>query len=251
MKRSFIIAGLLAVLLVAFAGCGDNVLYTPLSEPEFSTFGCETPEDAMQQFVERLSATQTNGAIMYFSFEHKAENFNFAEYTDRVQAFIPMNGGMPEYDMYGPVNYAYFLNHSAMQMRMFMLSFLMDAEQLNNVQKLDDLDMDSAALMQSLDPAPLKNLKLLRTDLANSELQESESYRKNTAALKKCFGYDDSKEYTALYELDGEYYMGGFTLVQYDKKWYIDSLTSILANMSATGAAGRITEQEYLDIVGE
>lgn len=242
-KRNGWKAALLALAAaLCFAGCADKA--TPAAG------GYDTPDAAMEAFAQKVAALDTGAALEMFSAAKKAEHFDFDQFVERIQAFSPISSAISdEYDAYAPLNKAMFNNQSAMQLKIFMLSFMVEGDRMEAVSTLEDMGVTGLELEQMIDPQQLAGLKLVRADKAMPELQDSDAHKLNVQNNGKLYGYKDAADYIALYELDGQHYMGGFTLVQYDDGWYVDSLTSTFAGTPATGRVAPITEQEYLDML--
>jgi hypothetical protein len=101
-------------------------------------------------------------------------------------------------------------------------------------QKVIPLEDDHETLdeyLQSLDTKRLKKLELVRLDVYRPDVQKLERHQINISAMKKIFKFHDKVEYVALFKLDVSYYAGGITFSKFGDKWYIDSLTSLLANL--------------------
>jgi len=92
----------------------------------------------------------------------------------------------------------------------------------------------------------LSNLKLLRIDIPCLGDHSAEQDQ-NLQELASILGAESVTERIALLDLDGNLYMAGFRLYQFDGSWYIGAPSSDFAQMPSSGSAQPITEEEYLD----
>ncbi len=57
-------------------------------------------------------------------------------------------------------------------------------------------------------------------------------------------GADAQTSRVVLYEYDGDYYAGGFTLLQYDGQWLISGLNDNLAGIPVSGALVEVADED-------
>jgi hypothetical protein len=109
---------------------------------------------------------------------------------------------------------------------------LMAGDEFNNV-------------VEDMNPAPLSELELVRIDshsLLNSP-QNEENYDKQAAV----YGADAQTSRVVLYKSGETYYVGGFTLIQYNGGWLIRELYDYLAGISASGALIELENEDEFE----
>lgn len=77
----------------------------------------------------------------------------------------------------------------------------------------------------------------------------SEKNIENFNKHAQLYGADEQTERVVLYELNGEYYCGGFQIMRYKNNWKIISLYSNLAGQSPYGTVTKITQVEFEQIL--
>lgn len=227
-----------------------------IPEEKISSFFTEankslvSPEEVMTRFAECLKNNDFESALNLFSINHRAENYDFNGYIDRIQSFIPYSSMAPaEYDPYLVLNKAYLLRSAAVQIKGFTYSLLFPEQISAGTILLDTIEKQNWDILTLLDPSRLSALRLIRTDLVAPETQLSERMQNNVKAMGNIFGFQDQKEYYALYEFEGKYYCGSFTIGEYEEGWQINYLNSNLAGADVLNNILEITEDEYLEMI--
>ena len=210
------------------------------SAPVFST-----PEDAVSHFCQALAANDFEMALEACAVREQAEDFNFPGYVDRMKMHMLFANPAPSTSgLYRDLNEAALLGNFANQIKTLSYSFFV-------TKGLDGIPVTPAdrayaeAFEEAVDPKKLAGLKLLRVDPPVKSILESAKNVENFGKMARLYGAEEMTERIALYELEGRTFMGGFGLYRYASGWKICRLNSILAGLSATGAAVETTAQQY------
>jgi hypothetical protein len=223
-------------------------LMAGLYERDFST-----PEEAIEHFVAAVAGNDFKEAMAACAVNEAADNFDAAAYIARLKVITYYMGAPSDYEFYRTLNRAYVLNQITNQLKYFTYSFF-DSEAAKAIcggqnYALQDFEKDAAQFVADVDPAVLADLRILRMDLPYPETYNSENNEGNLLNFTATYGADEATDRIVLYELDGETYLGGFTLLRYGNSWKIISLSSAIGGISAYGAVSQITEEAYSGMV--
>jgi hypothetical protein len=223
-------------------------LVSGIYELDFST-----PEEAIEHFVAAVADNNYKEAMAACAVNEAAENFDAAAFAARRRAVMYNMGAPSEYEFYQTLNRAFYLNQITFQLKFFTYSFFDSdpAEALCNGENypLQDYENEAAQFVADVDPAMLRELKIIRIDLPHRELFNSEEHQDILAGSAIDYGADEAADRIVLYELDGKTYYSGFLLMRYGGSWKIYSLDSPLGGATAYGTAEEITENAYLDML--
>jgi hypothetical protein len=245
--RKFITDFLTAVTTVmllsnatAVSAAGDPFLFP---EKNF-----ETPEAAIQHFVERLAANDLSGALEACAI-NEGDRFDFAYNAKRIGALFLLNTEMPvNSPMAGQINRIKRLNYLTQQIRFMMTSITTDVKIDGSVQGINPTDEQIVAFVNSSDFRKLAGLAIVKiTPPTSGDILESERAIEGNRAQARTYKGDDTIEKVVLYKLGKEYFWGGFHLFRFGKYWRIDSLVSYFANTPSLGVVQRTTPEQFDD----
>lgn len=237
MKKLF--AGILALVMVlgmllCVSGCDAHN-------------GFSSPENAVETFLSCLKNQDLNGMLDCMNTEKYIENFSFEDYTKRVEVFSPyIDRGSADFKLYKDIMKQGMIGNSSSIIKIMTYSLLYPEIDYNGTSiPLDEFYMDD--FIESVDPEKLKSLEILSIDINNEDLQSNEEHQELT---KKSYCADSVVERVALIKIDGELFCKGFTLAEYDGKWYIGGLSGLLFGDSVLGAASPVaSEGEYKSLI--
>ena len=226
--------------------------------------GYDTPEEAVEAYLENLKAGDFNGIVSTFAMESYNENYNTRAYYEKTHAFSVMGNNGQQYvklgddsDLVTAVNLenrrAYIAANVYRQITVSMLAKV-DNEDLkkgytggetyvlNDNRQIDDL-------MGFLDTAPgLKNMKiggLLDTSKADAN---SEGPRKTFMEGREKEWDGDIKDVCMEVEIDGKDYVLCMTCVCYDNRWYnAEFVNYYMYAYGASAQTGGLCEKELFD----
>jgi hypothetical protein len=89
----------------------------------------------------------------------------------------------------------------------------------------------------------LKDLKIIKIELTEPNLQFTQRHKNNMAFFGEIYGYSECVEYNIYYIFEGKKYFGEITLAKYGEKWYIHHLVAWLSRLGNI-QRGRIIEIE-------
>ncbi len=214
----------------------DGSLSSGIYEEDFAT-----PEEAIEHFIKSVANNDFKGAIAATVVNEAGDNYNATEFAVNAEYLIYTMEAPSEYEFYQELNRAQSLAIVANQMKFFVYSFS-DSDAVLAVIKGEDYSLNSKdeaeQFVADVDPDKLKELHIMRIDSPSEN-----SYYSNIIA--GTYGADKSTDRIVLYELNGETYLGGYTLLFYDNRWGILGLYSDLGDTSPYGAAEKISEEAY------
>lgn len=241
---SLVLAVALALSLTGVFGAAGGAA----SSKSFSA-----PEDAINYFIGCLKAGDFDGALSACAADEMAQGFDFKAYAERIQALLPIGQSyMPsEYKQYIEYNRSRLEQQVLMQMVCFTVSFNLSEENAGLINGMTtpirNIQLDDVT--EQLDPSKLSGLELV--DIGKARLHDDERNREMQQKQAKCFGADDVQFRTALYKYDGNYYVGGFTLIEYGGRWLIQNMSDPLAGISVFGTpmpvSGRSGYEDMLE----
>ena len=230
----------LCLFLIVFANAGNGGEDAPAAAARRVY---AEPEDVMAAFAGFIGEGDFGAAVELFDAREQAKRFDFSAAAKRIKAMIPTSMQPAEYPGFITLNIIREQNKAALQISGFVYSFLLPDE-FSDYMKLrpqnlqDDLEMPDR-FVEAANPAALKGLRLVTLVYVNPEMQDSEKYRDIVRRGSAIYGYDDKREYVAIYELNGERYVGGASVHKYGDNWYIGTLQSPLAGTDHTGRVAK------------
>jgi ABC-type sugar transport system substrate-binding protein len=210
-----------------------------------------TPEDAIRYFTERVQAGDYEGALKACAAGEIAQNYDYEAMINRIKtmgAYSPYF--MPgDYGLYAAYNEGAVRQQILSQLRFMALSVVLPdeyAEYLQGSQIIEDsgsIDFDS--VVEDMDPEAFLGLKI--ADIGQSALADTDANVDNLDAMADIYGAEEMAARDVLYEIDGDYYAGGFTLLQYNGSWLICQLGDPLIGQPVTGALIPLKDESDFD----
>jgi hypothetical protein len=238
----------LLALLISLAT--SQAQTTPADIFNFPELDFDTPEAAIKHFAESLAKNDLGATLQTFAINEYAEQFNFAAQAKRIAAIdIYQNLAPTEYPMYAQINYLNLLAKYALYIKLFCYSFY-STEPLDGTIvpiKQDETERIDA-FIASVSPeqfAKLTVARMFRFTASSEQLREI--WQKQAAPI----GAEEMTEFVVLYELSGDYFMGGFHLLRYGEFWKIDWLNSALAGLPARGTVSKTTPEDFEIFISE
>lgn len=243
---SLLLAILLVLSLTGVLGGASGGSSAFAASKSFST-----PEDAIEYFVDRLTAGDWEGALAACAVNEIAENYDYEAMIERLQTLLPNLPCLPsEYQEYAGFNNASVRASLLRQMAWLTFSVTLPDEYdtfLEYMPTYEGIDFDD--VVEDMDPASVSGLKLMRID--SHAFLETEQNEENYERQAAVYGADAQTSRVVLYEYDGDYYAGGFTLLQYNGRWLISWLNDPLAGIPVTGALLRVDDEDaFEDMLG-
>jgi hypothetical protein len=222
----------IAIVVLLF----DRAVAAP--RPRFAT-----PEAAVHHFVEHLAADDIDDAMQAFQIEDMLAAFDAAAHvrSDRGAALSDHR------IMVGAAKISVMAKF-AHETRQFVYGLLLAVPQAYLLTKASDESVQR--FIRDVNPARLQAVRIVRIDRpAPSAMNSAEAVAlaKRRAAR---YGAEDSTERIALFQLDGAYYAGGFSLLKSSDTWRISELESVYAGIGHRDYPIRkITVAEYEELI--
>lgn len=235
---SLALAVALAVTQLGAAAAGAG------TDTESAAFS--TPEDAISYFIDCVKSQDMDAALKACAINEIARGFDFEAMANRLRTVLPVAVSyLPaEYPMYVEYNKQKATALIMLQTIHFLNSFRLPeqyADLLDGVPTVVNPEDDVVqGMIDELDPA-LTDMQIIQ--IGKHTMHDDEQNRKNQKAQAACYGADDMQFRAVLYECGGEYFVGGFTLVQYGKKWLLFNLSDPLTGISAFGNVQKLSGQ--------
>lgn len=237
----------LVILSLAFS-------FFPSAATQAQSNGFDTPEAVVEAFVAAVAVGDSDAALATFATALRAEHYDFAATIERQKVYsLSLYQPAPSNNAYyRRINQAFLEGHAARSLLSFTMSFLAEESLLNDA--TEEVDGEWAeSFAQSVDPALLKDLTLLRLEQPYPD--ESELISGAFEAIAAREGADEVAECIALYKLNDELFIGGFRLLRYGDEWCISFSASELSDMPPSGTVIPCADeaefnQKLADVIG-
>lgn len=239
---SLVLAVMLVLMSVGVVPVGSNTAQG-LNNPSF-----ETPEDAIEHFIQCVKADDIEGALSACAIDEIASSYDFEAMIKRIECIPPATQYLPsEYKIYERFNQSSAQNHILRQLSYMALSVTLPKEYVGLLQScmLTDNEVDFDNVVEDMNPQLIRDIEIVKID--QHHLLENETHQKNIKKQAKINGADRTTSRAVLYELNGDYYVGGFTLMEFDGCWKISTLQDVLINQSIFGILYRIDSKADFD----
>lgn len=241
------------IVLVIMVAIGTVSIYadpSSVNSLKLSEKNFETPEAAIQYFVERLAANDIMGAFEACAI-NEGDKFDFTAFCRRLNAMTLYQSLAPSQSMaFAQINRIIRMSRLAQQTKIMMYSLLTDEMLDGNVIGIPG-DERIEAFVKNADSRRLAGFKVVKIKLpVSASILNSERAKTIAVEQAKPEGADEAGERIVLYKLGDVYYWGGIRLLRYGKFWRIDSLYSSYAATSVMGNLKSITPEEF-DNIGE
>jgi hypothetical protein len=202
-----------------------------------------TPEAAVHHFVEHLAADDIDGAMQAFQIDDILAAFDAA-------ANVRSDSGAALSDhriMVGAAKISVMAKF-ARATRQFVYGLLLAGPKAYGLTKASDENVQR--FIRDVDPARLQAVRIVRIDQpAPSAMNSADgvALAKRRAAQRRA---DDSTERIALFQLDGAYYAGGFSLLKSADTWRISEFESVYAGIGDRDyPIGKMTLEAYEELI--
>ncbi len=218
--------------------------------------GFESPEQAIEFFIEKIKSGDIDGALGACASGLMAVNYDYEKMAERLNAIMPIVNGanVPGSEYTLAAKYKETTYNTSILMQLSHIIYGLNSQGENSkviegqpLMPIDDVDFDE--LIGYFDPEVLKELKIVKIDehSMNSDDRNRENQKKQAGIL----GADTQDFRSVLYEYDGDYFAGGFTLIEYDGEWFIVNMIDPLLGVSAYGTLQPVdSEEEFSDMLG-
>lgn len=211
-----------------------------------SSKGFDTPEAAIEYFIGCINEGDVAGALATSYAEKAAENYDFEAMADRLQC-VQFHMLMPtEYEFYREMNLTTMKSQLLTQIRAMVIS-LTQPEYASVITEGMPLILEDSADYEGLDPTLEEPIEIVEIEEPIPEMYNSEANQNNMKKMQKVYGADDIEWRAVLYKYDGDYYVGGYQLMEYDSKWYIQAAQEILIGQPAFGTLMPIDDKSDFD----
>jgi ABC-type sugar transport system substrate-binding protein len=247
-----ILLGTLSILLaatIALMAFGvTDMVFAP--QPQQKNF--DTPEDAIRYFISCAKDGDYESALFACPIEQVANNFDYQAFVDRSQVISPGLQYLPsEYDMYEAYN-ENSLEYALMQQLSYMAMSVSLPEEYASIldgYTLSEYDVDFGDAVENMDPEKFFNIEIV--EISESASLKDDTYQDVVETQAEIYGADKETFRAVLYMINGDYYVGGFTLLQYGESWLILSLNDATIGQSVYGTLIPVEgESEFSDILG-
>ena len=208
-----------------------------------------TPEAAIEHFVNAIKNNDVKGALETCAIDESSEGYDFIGTANRLKVLMPtINLAPSNYKMYIDINKLIQAASIGNQIKLFVYSFF-TTEGLDGKPVVITSDNQATDFVSAVDPQGLSKLILKEVGIPDKSIMYSEKNIENFNKHAQLYGADEQTERVVLYELNGEYYCGGFQIMRYKNNWKIISLYSNLAGQSPYGTVTKITQVEFEQIL--
>ena len=221
------IVGTLLVLAIAYLGS--------------TAFGAAeafpTPEAAATFFLENVKAEDYDRALEACAVDEQVHGFNYEAYIEWLRVLVPTSMYLPsEYPLFATATRHAIEQRIFQQLSWMALSVVLPPEYGPFLQMRTVLDstIDFDRVVEDMDPSRFLWIEIVQ--FGQSSILTGERHVAYLAQLAEIHGAEAATSRAVLYEIDGEYFAGGFQFLQYEGRWLISSLQDALISQPATGA---------------
>jgi len=233
-------AGILADILLASALVGISAMG--------ASGHFEEPEDAIRHFAACVKAEDYDAAFTACAVDEIAEGFDYEAMITWLRAMTPTTQYLPsEYSLFAVRN-RHAVEYSILQQLSWMaLSVVLPPEYdgFLTMQILTDGTVDLDDVVTDMNPSKFRDLEIV--DIRASHLLNNGRNAQNLIRQAAVYGADSATSRSVLYKVDGEYFVGGFQLMQYDGGWLITSLSEPLIGQSTVGVLIQVSSPEEFE----
>ena len=203
-----------------------------------------TPEDAVRQYLGGVAANDADKVLDACAIDEVATHFQFDLQAARLSAIVPTTFLLPSsYQFYAGLNRYGQAYPIFAELRGLAYS-LLSSKPVDQI--ITPVTADQAQqLITDLDPSHLAGLTVVSVKFPVAKFATDAHTLSAFAAEAKVDGADELTERLALFQLNGQYYAVGFTLVRYGSDWKVLNQVSNLAGMPTTGAAQQTTPGDF------
>jgi hypothetical protein len=221
------------VALMAFTSCGA-----------VSAADLSTPEGAITAYIEGVAEQDFDAVLAATSVEKASEGYDLVAVVSRLRALIPGLPAPSSSPFLVAINKADFTAQIARQLKFLTYGLMTKSEIIegNTVQMEGEGATDFVSVVRA---DRLESLELVKVDIPQPSLLNSERYQVNAGKMAATYGADTSTERVALVSFEGLNFAIGFTLLRYGEEWLIFSQNSNIAELPPLGVPRPVTPDEY------
>ena len=247
---------LAAALVLSFLGILPSPFGSTAASSGFTSApkSFATPEDAIESFVAYLKAGDYDGVLSTCAIDSMASGFDYKKYAERMSVLPPITmAGMPS-------EYAQYVKYNALkntltvmnQMIGFTVSFSLSENNSGIINGMTTMLEDGQfpdGLIEELNPDILDSLEIV--EIAKTSIHDIPKNRENQKKQADMYGADDLQFRSVLYQYNGHYYVGGFTLVEYDGRWQIQNMSDPIIGIPVLGTPIPVSDKsEFQSLLG-
>lgn len=245
---------LAAALLLSFL----NILPSPFGTPAvasgsaFASRSFNTPEEAIENFVEYLKAGDFDGALSATTAETLSSSFDYRKYVERMQGLWPAGKTyLPaDYQQFIKCNRYKYTNDMLQKMIIFSATLTLSEENATFVAGdvmayQDEKTLDD--FITQLNPESIGSLEIVK--IAATKMQRDEKTQDILKMQAVPYGAEDQQCRSVLFKYNGGYYLGGFTLLQYDGKWQVYDMSDPTNGLNLSIVLAPLPDQSTFDDV--
>ena len=214
----------------------------------------KSPEDAVIYFAQCMQSGDFTGALGAFYNQPAAENYDLEGMIGRIRSYTAsLAMPLPGYEAYTSLNMLKSL--PVFQLSCFITSLLSDVVPGKNIVVDNDAlilpaeeeggkssPLPVSEWIYQMNPDRLASLQLRRIYRYEGANRMGHSYLVNGFRQGAIYGYNDSRDYLAVYSLDGQEYAHSYTIVHYPRGWKISAMNSVIMNFDSYGTAVAIED---------
>jgi len=196
-----------------------------------------TPEAAIQYFIERVKAGDYEGAMAACAVDEITEGYDYEAQVERLQAMMLSMPYLPaEYELYSAYNASSFETQILRQLACMAMSVTLpdDYSAFLDGTALYGESIDAGDVVEDMNPEDFFEIEIV--DIGQNERTDEDAYLDSMEEQAEIYGAEDMTAYDVLYDIGGDYYAGGMTLLQYGDGWRILWLNDALLNQPVSGA---------------
>ena len=201
-------------------------------------------------FVECVKAEDYDCALSACAIDEIADGFDYEAMAKWLRILSPTSRYLPsEYGLFAAFNRHSLEYLILWQLSWMALSVVLPPEYgaLLEMRILLDSTVDFDDVVSDMDPATMLRLEIV--EIGRSHLLDTERNEEYLAQQADIYAAQAATSRAVLYEIDGEYYVGGVQLLQYGGNWLITSLQDPLINQPSTGVLIRVNGPSEFDVL--
>lgn len=200
-----------------------------------------TPEAAIEYFIQCVNNKDYDCALRACAADKIAAGYDYEAMTNRLRMMQPMGYLPSEYAMYAMYNKRWAELQILRQLSWMTFSVILPEKYEAFLEGQAVFNIDFGGVVDDMNPEKMQEIEIV--EIGKSDLLDEERTQENFEGQAKIWGAQHMTMRSVLYDIGGEYYVGGFQLLEYNRSWLINALSDVLTGQSPLGALTHVNSK--------